>query len=187
MFWYSILSCLALQQSFLYTTKTAAAFATTWRPSFSINNRRHSSSSTSTPAAAAAAKATSNAASTNLGQDSAFASLRRQRGGGANNTGKNHPETILPEPCINLPVDQDDGNQEDKSCPKYGLLFMDQFCDYHGGYLASKARRVYGVATIHALSTYVCGYLSLSSRIKGMILMMIKRRRRKKKRQRRHI
>lgn len=165
MFWYSILSCLALQQSFLYTTKTAGAFAATWRPSFSINNRRRSSSSTST--APAAAKATTNAASTNLGQDSVFASLRRQRGGGGeNNTEKNRPETVLPEPCINLPADQDD-NQDKPSCPKYGLLFMDQFCDYHGGYLASKARRVYGVATIHALSTYVCGYLSLSARDQG--------------------
>lgn len=47
--------------------------------------------------------------------------------------------------------------------PKYGLLFIDRFCHYHGGYLAAKARDVYGVATINSLSTYVSGYIEMTA------------------------
>jgi len=63
------------------------------------------------------------------------------------------------EPCIDFP---DSLNE-----PKHGLLFIDQFCDYHGGYLAAKARDVYGVAVINSLSTYVSGYMTLSAKQDG--------------------
>jgi hypothetical protein len=35
---------------------------------------------------------------------------------------------------------------------------MDVFCDYHGQFLAERARQVYGVATIQVLSEYMTGY-----------------------------
>ncbi|KAG7347744.1 biotin carboxylase [Nitzschia inconspicua] len=38
------------------------------------------------------------------------------------------------------------------------LILMDAFCDYHGLYLAERARQVYGVATISVLSDYMAGY-----------------------------
>ena len=63
------------------------------------------------------------------------------------------------EPCIAFP---DSLNE-----PKHGLLFIDQFCHYHGGYLAAKARDVYGVAVINSLSTYVSGYMTLSAKQDG--------------------
>ena len=64
-------------------------------------------------------------------------------------------EEIIPEPYFDLP----DAIIE----PKFGVLFIDRFCHYHGGYLAAKAREVYGVATINALSTYVSGYMTMSA------------------------
>lgn len=47
------------------------------------------------------------------------------------------------------------------SSPSHGILFIDNFCHYHGGYLSHKARAVYNVATIQSLSTYVSGFMSM--------------------------
>ncbi len=65
----------------------------------------------------------------------------------------------VPQPCLEIP--------EHSIEPKYGILFIDRFCHYHGGYLAAKARDVYGVATIHSLSTYVSGYMEMTARESG--------------------
>jgi hypothetical protein len=43
------------------------------------------------------------------------------------------------------------------------LILMDTFCDYHGLYLAERARQVYGVATISVLSDYMAGYFTQQS------------------------
>jgi hypothetical protein len=63
------------------------------------------------------------------------------------------------EPCIEFP--------ENIRKPNHGLLFIDKFCHYHGGYLAAKARDVYGVAIINLLSTYVSGYMTMSANQAG--------------------
>jgi len=63
------------------------------------------------------------------------------------------------EPCIEFP--------ENIHEPNHGLLFIDKFCHYHGGYLAAKARDVYGVAIINSLSTYVAGYMTMSAKQEG--------------------
>ena len=60
-----------------------------------------------------------------------------------------------PQPCIDFP--------ERVLEPKYGLMFIDKFCHYHGGYLAAKASDVYGVAIINSLSTYVSGYMEMTA------------------------
>jgi hypothetical protein len=85
-----------------------------------------------------------------------------ETGGGEGTQSLGNPH-VEPKPCITFPNEDNENKSKSHSAPKYGLLFMDQFCEYHGGYVASKARDVYGVATIHALSTYVCGYLSWST------------------------
>lgn len=51
--------------------------------------------------------------------------------------------------------------EETLSSPSHGILFIDNFCRYHGGYLSNKARAVYNVATIQSLSTYVSGFMSM--------------------------
>ncbi|GFH43863.1 hypothetical protein CTEN210_00336 [Chaetoceros tenuissimus] len=51
--------------------------------------------------------------------------------------------------------------EETLSSPSHGILFIDNFCHYHGGYLSNKARAVYNVATIQSLSTYVSGFISM--------------------------
>jgi hypothetical protein len=38
------------------------------------------------------------------------------------------------------------------------LILMDSFCEYHGMYLAERARQVYGVAIVSVLSDYMTGY-----------------------------
>lgn len=46
---------------------------------------------------------------------------------------------------------------------KRAIVIVDSFCDYHGGYVAKQAKDVYNVTVIHALSTYVTGYMIQSS------------------------
>jgi len=43
---------------------------------------------------------------------------------------------------------------------KRGLIFMDSFCPYFGGYMANQARDAYGVCTINVLSNYMKNYFA---------------------------
>jgi len=79
------------------------------------------------------------------------------RGGNINCDDDDSQNDDCPDVCCDMPnQNQFDGASKP---PKFALLFMDKFCNYHGGYLASKARDVYGVATIDVISSYIAGYM----------------------------
>jgi hypothetical protein len=63
--------------------------------------------------------------------------------------GATDPVTVTPQ--VDLPEEWAPG-------PKRALVFMDQFSEYHGGYMSRMARDVYGVACINILSDYMIGY-----------------------------
>ena len=56
-----------------------------------------------------------------------------------------------PKPRVDLPEQWAPG-------PHRALVFMDKFCDYHGGYTSRVARDVHGVACINILSDYMMGF-----------------------------
>lgn len=58
-------------------------------------------------------------------------------------------EDVPTQPSVELP---DDPSYPQ---PKYGLIFMDCFCPYHGIYLIETAKRVYGVGIVNVLSGYI--------------------------------
>lgn len=50
-------------------------------------------------------------------------------------------------------------DDENQSCTQ-GLILMDGFCPYHGGYLSHKAKIAYNAGIVHTLSDYVSSCLS---------------------------
>jgi len=102
--------------------------------------------------------------------------LLSQRGGDAGNESL---EIIDPTPIEGHDSNHDDGIdifsiKPEPNCQligstrncKRGLLLIDNFSPYHGGYISQTAQQVYGVGIVDALSTYVAGYLYQE---KGMI------------------
>ena len=58
------------------------------------------------------------------------------------------------EPQYSLP----NGNDCDTSTTQ-GLILMDSFCPYHGGYLSHKAKTAYNAGIVHTVSDYVINCL----------------------------
>jgi hypothetical protein len=70
-----------------------------------------------------------------------------------------HPKVLLPIfPHVEYPSTATTTTQNQR---RPALIFMDVFCDYHGHYVAERARQVYGVTTIQVLSEYMKGYFLL--------------------------
>lgn len=61
-----------------------------------------------------------------------------------------------------LDDDDDDGN---KPTCTHGLVLMDAFCPYHGGYLSSRAKVAYNAGIVHCVSDYVLNCLIRDSSI----------------------
>lgn len=74
----------------------------------------------------------------------------RLRAGGSSSTLVAERNAVPLQPAIDY---------DDDRSPERVLILMDGFCPYHGGYLASRAKDVPGVAIIHVLSDYLLGYL----------------------------
>mmetsp|Transcript_36528 Transcript_36528/g.53588 ORF Transcript_36528/g.53588 Transcript_36528/m.53588 type:complete len:641 (+) Transcript_36528:187-2109(+) len=51
------------------------------------------------------------------------------------------------------------GEFEEEYTPEHGIVMVDNFCPYHGEYIAHMAREAYGVGVVNSLSEYLVGFL----------------------------